>query len=198
MKQPVTTLDPAADDEVLVELAKQALPGDLRAFELLLERHKAHVLANCRSLSGSNEVAEDLAQEVFVKTYFALGSFEGRASFKTWIRRVKTNHCLNHIRKHKGKLFVEVNDAATAGSVELQVEPKMQEEAEQWSEQDRIRNVLASLPDTLRLPLTMCDMDGFAYQEIADMLGLGLSATKMRIKRGREEFRRRYEQGVSP
>ena len=56
----------------------------------------------------------------------------------------------------------------------------------------RIRAVLESMPDGLRIPLVLCDVDGLAYQEIADALGLGLSATKMRIARGREMFRRRY------
>ena len=69
-------------DEQLVERAQQVSTGDLRAFEALVERHQAGITAKCHHLSGSRADAEDLAQEVFVKAFFNLRSFEGRAKFK--------------------------------------------------------------------------------------------------------------------
>lgn len=187
-------VDPNDLDEVLVEQAKAAAPGDARAFEALVRRHKGHVHANCRSLSGSETDAEDLAQEVFVKAYFALRKFEQRSKFRTWIQRIKVNHCLNHLRSRKGKSFLDVDDPVTQGDPELRVEVSADAETEALSTQELVQQILASLPDTLRIPLTMCDLDGHSYQEIAETLGIGLSATKMRIKRGREEFRRRFEE----
>ena len=65
--------------------------------------------------------------------------------------------------------------------------------AEQGSDRERIRGVLDTMPDTLRIPLVLRDMDGFSYEEVTASLGIGLSAVKMRIKRAREEFRSRYE-----
>lgn len=187
-------IDPSDTDEVLVEKAQNAVEGDMRAFEALVERHQGHVTSNCRSLSGSETDADDLAQEVFVKAYFGLRKFEGRSKFKTWIQRVKINHCLNFLRKRKGKTFLDVDDPVTQNAEQLQVGDTADERSEAMTSQELVHKVLASLPDTLRIPLTMCDMDGYAYQDIADTLGIGLSATKMRIKRGREEFRHRFEQ----
>ncbi len=179
-------------DEKLVQRAKRGAAGDLRAFEQLVLRHQDFVLANCRGMSGSAEDAQDLAQEVFVKAYFGLKRFEGRSSFGSWVKRIKVNHCLNHIRKKRGKQFVDVDDPVVETASEMQVAPRASREAEARDDRKRIRRALEKLPDTLRLPLIMRDLDGMAYQEIADDLGLGLSATKMRIKRGREEFRRHF------
>ncbi|MCA9758721.1 MAG: RNA polymerase sigma factor [Candidatus Eisenbacteria bacterium] len=187
-------VDPNDPDEVLVEQAKNAVPGDSRAFETLVRRHKGHVKANCRSLSGSESDAEDLAQEVFVKTYFALRRFEGRSKFKTWVQRIKINHCLNFLRKKKGKSFLDIDDPVTQTEPDLRVHESATKATEALGTQELVQEILETLPDTLRVPLTMCDMDGHSYQEIADSLGIGLSATKMRIKRGREEFRRRFEE----
>lgn len=83
-------------DRELVELALSAREGDTRAFEELVKRYQGRILADCRYLSRDGSQSEDLAQEVFVKAYFALGQFEGRASFRHWLQRIKVNHCLNH------------------------------------------------------------------------------------------------------
>ncbi len=179
-------------DESLVEQARSGVRGDLRAFEQLVNRHQGFVHTNCRQMSGSAEDAQDLTQEVFVKAYFGLARFEGRSSFGSWVKRIKVNHCLNFLRRKRGKQFVDVDDPINESVQELQVAPGADRGLESRDAQDRIRHVLTGLPETLRLPLILRDLDGLSYQEIADELKLGLSATKMRIKRGREEFRRRY------
>ena len=187
----------AKSDEQLVESAQEALPGDLRPFEELVRRHQDKVLANCRYLTGSPDDAQDLAQEVFVKAFFGLARFEGRSSFRSWIQRIKVNHCLNFLRKRKSRTFVDVDDPVH--DAELGVDATAHRDASASDERARIRRVLDKLPDTLRVPLIMRDLDGMSYQEIADDLHIGLSATKMRIKRAREEFRRLYgERGSEP
>jgi RNA polymerase sigma-70 factor (ECF subfamily) len=179
-------------DETLVDKAKAAPPGDLRAFETLVQRHQAGILANCRYLSGSAEDAQDLAQEVFVKAFFGLGRFEGRATFRSWIQRIKVNHCLNFLRKRKGKTFVDVQDPVIETESELQTAPDAERRVRAKDQREAIQAVLGQLTETLRVPLIMRDLDGLAYEEIAEALGIGLSAVKMRIKRAREEFRRLY------
>jgi RNA polymerase sigma-70 factor, ECF subfamily len=179
-------------DKSLVERVRSDARGDLRAFEQLVNRHQGFVHTNCRHMSGSSEEAEDLTQEVFVKAYFGLPRFEGRSNFGSWLKRIKVNHCLNHLRRKRGKQFVDVDDPVNECEQELQVAPGADRELESKEAQGRIRHVLAGLPDTLRLPLILRDLDGLSYREIAEELDLGLSAVKMRIKRGREEFRRRY------
>lgn len=177
-------------DEELVERARVALDGDARPFEELVRRHQNRVMTNCRYLTRDESVAPDLAQEVFVKAFFAIDSFERRAQFGTWIQRIKVNHCLNHLRKRKHDA-VDVDDEVLADEPELKVDPEVG--PEKYAMQRRVSDALDRLPETLRVPLLLCDYDGFAYEEVADELGIGLSATKMRIKRARERFRQEYE-----
>lgn len=178
-------------DEALVREALAAPDGDTRAFAELVRRHQAAVMANCRYLTRSADDAEDLAQEVFVKAFFKLDSFEERARFGTWLQRIKVNHCLNFLRSKKGKSFVDANEPEL--EPQLRVDEHPGSEAEVAAERARIRAVLDSMPDSLRVPLVLCDVDGLSYKEIQDELGLGLSAVKMRISRARDEFRRRWD-----
>ncbi len=185
-------------DDSLVDRAQASPSGDLRAFEGLVRRHQEVILANCRYMTGSADLAEDLAQEVFVKAYFALPRFEKRASFGTWVKRIKVNHCLNHIRKAKKGSFVDLDDPALQSEPELQVAATGQADLETLDERARIRRTLDLVPEKLRLPLILRDLDGLTYQEIAEHLNIGLSAVKMRIKRGRQEFRRLYDPEGGP
>jgi len=180
-------LDETTTDEQIVEMARKAAEGDYRAFETLVQRHKQRIVANCRYISRSPNDAEDLAQEVFVKAFFALRRFESRAMFKTWLHRIKINHCLNDLKKREGKTFLDIDD-----SDRPVVDPHAEKAAGARDEREEIGFVLDSMNDTLRVALIMRDMDELSYQEIADELKIGLSATKMRIKRAREEFRDRY------
>lgn len=182
-------------DEALIELTRSAPSGDLSAFDQLVVRHREGVVANCRYLTRSDDDAQDLAQEVFVKVFFGLSDFEGRAQFRTWLRRVKVNHCLNFIEKRAGKKFVNLDDPELDGAPELSVAAEGETGGLAVEERERISRVLDAIPDSLRIPLILCDVDELPYQDIADLLGIGLSAVKMRIKRAREEFRRRFAGG---
>jgi len=183
--------EPRTDEELVAE-ASEAPDGDIRAFETLVERHKERIVANCRYLSRSPADAEDLAQEVFVKAFFGLPRFEARSSFKTWLQRIKVNHSLNHLKKQEGKTFVGIDDPGVGHADEMVVQPTAERAARARDAREQIDEILDSMSDSLRVPLIMRDLDQFSYQEIADTLGIGLSAVKMRIKRAREEFRERY------
>nr|MCU0636627.1 RNA polymerase sigma factor [Gemmatimonadaceae bacterium] len=154
------------------------------------KRHQGFVVANCRMLSRSATDAEDLAQEVFAKAYFALPRYEPRAPFLGWLKTIKVNHCLNHLRKQRKATHVDLDEAGVESAPGLSTEPEVDRLVEAEDARDRVVRVLDRLSDTLRVPLVLCDADGLSYEEIADRLGIGLSAVKMRIKRGREEFRR--------
>jgi RNA polymerase sigma-70 factor (ECF subfamily) len=179
-------------DEQLVAQAQAGAGRNLRPFEELVRRHEAKVLANCRYLTGSADDAQDLAQEVFVKAYFGLRRFRQDSAFGTWVQRIKVNHCLNFLRKRKAQSFVDAQDPVLEAEAPLQVAPQASANLVAADRRQIIAEALERLPLTLRVPLVMSDLDEMPYQEIADRLDLGLSAVKMRIKRGREEFRRIY------
>lgn len=179
------------NDEELLTAARQAPEGDMRPFEAIVDRNQGWVRANCRHITRGND-AEDLGQEVLIKVYFGLQRFQGRSSFKTWVSRIKANHCLNHLRKLRARptLSDSLDDVPEGRAA---VEPEAGEEIHADDERRRVEAVLDTMSDTLRVPLVLRDMDEMSYQEVADTLGIGLSAAKMRIKRARAEFRERLE-----
>lgn len=183
-------------DEQLVEQLQETGSRDLRSFDVLVDRHQQKVLANCRYLTRSPDDAEDLAQEVFVKAYFGIRRFRGESKFRTWLQRIKVNHCLNFLKKKRREPEkVELDEAGVAGVVAgIQREPIPERSLQAADARERIAAVLDEMSETLRIALLMRDMDELAYSEIAQQLGIGLSAAKMRIKRGREEFRRMYRE----
>jgi RNA polymerase sigma-70 factor, ECF subfamily len=187
----VSALDGLSDEE-LVGMARASGRYDARPFETLVRRHQSFVAANCRAITRLPNDVDDLAQEVFVKAFFGLRHFEGRAPFRAWLQRIKVNHCLNHLRKARGAVMVELDDVGHDNQAAMATAPTAESALQAAADRERILEVLETMSDALRLPLMLRDGDGLTYEEIAAQLHIGLSAVKMRIKRGREEFRRRF------
>ncbi len=180
-------------DFPLLARVRESPEGDLRAFEELVRRHQSRIVADCRHMTRDDLNSEDLAQEVFVKAFFAMRGFEGRSTFRQWLQRIKVHHCLNHLKRRSGKTGTPIDDTTVEMHAELHVSPVVEEHFRQMSEREKIAAVLNSMSATLRVPLIMADMDELSFAEIASALGIGLSAAKMRVKRARDEFRRKYE-----
>ena len=186
----MSQIDPNAE---LVRQARSAPEGDLRAFEALVRRLESGVQTNCRFLTRSEHDAEDLAQEVFVKAFFGLKSFEGRSTFQSWVHRIKVNHCLNFLRKRQENEHVDVDDDVNQTFSELHVQASVEREMDDAHRRAMIRATLDAMPETLRVALVLRDFDELSYQEVAEHLGIGMSAAKMRIKRARTDFRERFK-----
>jgi len=179
------------EEDQLFEQARKAPEGDLRAFESLVRQNQNRIVADCRHITRDESVAEDLAQEVFVKAYFGMHNFEGRSSFRHWLQVIKVHHCLNHLKRaRKNQVSLDNEEEGMTNAVELSTADKT---LERLSDRQRIHLILESMPETLRLPLVLRDMDELSYEEVAANLNISLSAAKMRIKRAREWFRERYE-----
>ena len=188
MEQPET-----ARDDALLQEALSSPEGDLRAFEQLVVLHQRRIVADCRFMTRDESAAEDLAQEVFVKAFFGLRSFEGRSSFRHWLQRIKVHHCLNYLKRKEAQSEISIDSGSVEECEHFQVSPAICHQLREQDDRHYIAAILDALPSTLRIPLVMRDMDEMSYEEIASSLGIGLSAVKMRIKRAREEFRRKYE-----
>lgn len=185
---------PRPEEDELFEEARRAPDGDLRAFEALVQQNHRRIVADCRHITRDESVAEDLAQEVFLKAYFGMHNFEGRSSFRHWLQVIKVHHCLNHLKRvKKNQLSIDDEEEGMTNSVELSTADKT---LERLSDRQRIHRILEIMPETLRLPLVLRDMDELSYEEVAANLNISLSAVKMRIKRAREWFRARYEGDV--
>lgn len=185
MSDPLAPDDP---DAALVARARSAPPGDTRAFDDLVARHRGRVVANCRYLTSGDD-AEDLAQEVLVKAYFALRKYEQRSKFSTWLYRIKVNHCLNHRRSERRRAGDMTLDDAPPSADALTVAAEADLALDRAADAARVRAAVAGLSETLRVPLVMRELDEMSYEEIAAALGLSLPAVKMRILRARQALR---------
>ena len=173
----------ANDDSSLVARCKRELPHQHGAFEELIQRYKNKVYTLCYRMIGNASDAEDLMQEIFMRVFVALQSFEERAKFSTWLYRVTYNHCLNFLAKQRqygGRDEAYAEQAAGQS-------PTSSPEVSAGLEEALLR--LEKEPRTLLIMKYIMDLE---VREIAATLGISQSAVKMRLLRAREELRALY------
>jgi RNA polymerase sigma-70 factor (ECF subfamily) len=170
------------------ELLNLVASGDDSAYAELVRRHHAKVFGLCVSMVGNHSLAEDAAQEIFLKAYQSLDKFLGASSFSTWLYRVGTNHCLDILRKGS-RLRSESLDALLEAEGDriqrLITEPDSERRLE---EADLIERVLKTLPADYRLILTLREVQGLSYTEIMETMECSMDSVKGRLRRARETF----------
>jgi RNA polymerase sigma-70 factor (ECF subfamily) len=181
------TPSPSTATDVLIE---RCLTGDQAAWEDIVRQHRRKVFNVAYKFVGRHDEAEDLTQDVFLKIFKALHTFDRRANFQTWLISISRNLCIDHyrsVRKERETMARDV-DASQLSPVARGRSPYG--ELEQVDLRLRIREALAELPPALREAVVLRDLQEFAYQEIANKLGLPEGTVKSRINRGRLELAR--------
>jgi RNA polymerase sigma-70 factor, ECF subfamily len=179
--------DSASDGELVV----RCRAGDQAAWRELVSRHTRKVFGLAYRFAGRVDEAEDLTQDVFVKVYQGLDQYREReASFASWVMTVARNQAIDHYRRRREEAARRVEDPGVmrtvAGSDDSPLKTLERDE--------RVRLVhsgLRALPRDLREPLILRDLQGLAYDEVADALQLPLGTVKSRINRGRLELAKR-------
>jgi RNA polymerase sigma-70 factor (ECF subfamily) len=175
------------------ELIERCLAGDQHAWEQIVRLHWRKVFNVAYKFVGKHDEAEDLTQDIFLKIFKSLGSFDRRANFQTWLISVSRNLCIDHyrsVRKERETIDRDV-DPGELMPVSVEVSPYAALEA-----RDRVsmlREAMASLPDSLRTAVLLRDIQELTYQEIADQLQLPEGTVKSRINRGRTELTRQIK-----
>ncbi len=184
------------DEQSLVAMAQR---GEVAAFEALIEEYETRIYNLAYRMLGDSEDARDAAQETFLKAYSALGRFRGDASFSTWIYRIARNSCLDAIRMRKRNRTYSLDDPVDTvdGEVPRQMEgdlPAPDEVVLTRERQAVINGALAELSDHHRSVLLLRDIEGFSYEEIAEVLQVRLGTVKSRLYRARTALHDRLEQ----
>lgn len=177
---------------------KKAGRGDEKAFEALMTPHLDTIYRVCLRLMGNERDAEDCAQETLLRVWRSLSSFRGQAKFSTWVCRIAVNLCLDELRKRRTKQSESLEEMREAG-FDVQDKSSTPEGISEKNETRKmINSVLSSLSDEHRTMLILRDVQGFSYDEIAEMLSLPLNTVKSRLSRARanfcKEFRKITEQ----
>jgi RNA polymerase sigma-70 factor (ECF subfamily) len=174
------------------ELLGRARDGDLEAFNVLVELHQRSVYNLCYRMIGNAAAADDGAQEAFIAAYRHIGTFRG-GSFRGWLLRIAANACTDELRRRARRPAVSLDAVAPGAAEPLDVpdrRPGPDELALQGEREAAVQAALLRLPSDQRMAVIMCDIEGFAYDEIAAALEVSMGTVKSRIARGREKLRR--------
>jgi RNA polymerase sigma factor (sigma-70 family) len=187
---------PAASPDAPVDiesLIKRCLRGDQRAWELIVKQHWRKVFNVAYKFVGRHDEAEDLAQDIFLKIFKSLDTFDRRANFQTWLISVSRNLCIDHYRSVRKERETIDRDMDAGELTPASHEPSPMAALEQRDRVALLRQALAALPESLRTAVLMRDIQELSYQEIADTLSLPEGTVKSRINRGRSELARQIK-----
>jgi RNA polymerase sigma-70 factor (ECF subfamily) len=142
-------------------------------------------------IMGEPQAAEDATQEAFISAYKSLNRFRG-GSFKAWLMRIVTNSCYDELGRRKRRPQSSL-DEITEDNESFAFLRSKAEGPEEYQQQvelvQAIENCLQDLPDEQRVTAVLCDIEGYDYNEIADMVGISLGTVKSRISRARSKLR---------
>jgi RNA polymerase sigma-70 factor, ECF subfamily len=175
---------PATPDSLI----EQCLAGDQVAWEQIVRQNWRKVFNVAYKFVGKHDEAEDLTQDIFLKIFKALKTFDRRANFQTWIISISRNLCIDHYRSVRKERQTIARDVDSNDLQPATLERGPYAQAEHQDLRAQLRQALEALPITLRTAVVLRDLQELSYQEIADRLGLPEGTVKSRINRGRIEL----------
>ena len=182
---------PGAVDHALIRAAQE---GDEQAFADLVERHQQRAYRVARNLVPNREDALDLAQEAFLRVFRNLHRFDFRHEFTTWLYRIVTNLCIDHLRKRRPAMSTAARDEEE-GEFDLPDEgaPMPYEELDREETRAQVREVIDSLAPHFQAVLALRELEGLPCTEIARIVGATHVTVRWRLHRGRKLFQEEWE-----
>jgi RNA polymerase sigma-70 factor (ECF subfamily) len=180
---------PTATDDII----ERCLNGDQAAWEEIVRLHWRKVFNIAYKFVGRHDLAEDLTQDVFLKLFKSLDTFDRRANFQTWLISVSRNLCIDHYRSVRKERETVNRDIDPAELAPVSSDKSAYAMLETRDRVQMLREALDKLPPTLRTAVMLRDIQEFSYQEIATKLKLPEGTVKSRINRGRTELARQIQ-----
>jgi len=176
------------EEKELVRLSKE---GNEEAFSILVKKYKTKMFNLAFSLTRDREMADDLAQEAFIKAYFALPKFKLKSEFGTWLYRITVNQVKDYLRK-KGRMK-EISIENIKEILLLKEDEAGREEREYAEEQRRklVHQVIQVLPEKYKVILSLRDIQGLSYGEITKILKISPGTADSRLHRARKMLRKK-------
>ncbi|MGB0387685.1 MAG: RNA polymerase sigma factor [Ardenticatenaceae bacterium] len=179
-------------DQALVQLCLVRV-GDERPFRELYQRHQGMVWRVCYRFMSNEQDADDLTQEVFLKVYRKLAQYKGQAKFSTWLYRIATTTCIDEKRQRARRpAIISTPVDAEHMAESLPATSSIEEDELEQERKQRLLKALERLKASQRHILLLGDFENKPYKEIAQDLGISLSATKMRVMRARSALQTMY------
>jgi len=177
-----------SNKEIDLGLVKRAKSGDYQAFDLLVLKYQSRLISTAFKFVKDVQIAEDIVQDSFIKAFKALESFREDSSFYTWIYRITVNTSKNFLVSKKRKSELLNSDLSEEASYEI--EPVETYSPEDLLQATQLKKVITETIDQLgedtRTALTLRELDGLSYEQIAEVVNCPVGTVRSRIFRGRE------------
>ncbi len=172
------------------KLIRKAVSGEQKAFEMLMHRYQSQIYNLMYKMVHSADEAEDLVQEAFMKAFSSLMNFNYEYAFSTWLFKIASNNCIDHLRKKKLQTF-SIDAPVTYKDDEYHFEiPDLtyypDKELIRRERSDLIKTAIDDLPERYREVILLRHTEELSYEEISDMLGVPIGTVKARLFRARE------------
>lgn len=178
------------ENELDQALIKRVQQGDRAAFDLLVRKYQHRIAALISRYIHDWSECQDVAQDTFIRAYRAIGSFRGDAQFYTWLYRIAVNTAKNHLvamRRRPPTDDIDAEDAVHFGSADrLRTTDTPEHELLRDEIQRSVSDTVAALPEELRVAITLREVDGLSYEQIAVRMDCPIGTVRSRIFRARE------------
>ena len=177
------------ENELDLELVKRVQRGEKPAFDLLVLKYQHRIGAVIGRFVPDHAEAQDIAQESFMRAYRALQNFRGDAQFYTWLYRIAVNTAKNHLvamKRRPPTSDVEVEDAEHFTGARMQDNDTPEHELLREEIAREVSQTVAALPEELRQAITLREVEGLSYEEIAETMDCPIGTVRSRIFRARE------------
>ncbi len=183
------------------ELLKRSAKGDTEAFGKFVTHYEDAVYNLAYRMIGNREDAEDVAQDVFVKAFHRIRSFEGRSSFATWLYSIAVNESISERRRRqaaglRGKTLQMSSLGSRDGEAAYDPpgrDPEPDERLHANETRRQIERAIAELPDEYRVVVVLKDMEGLGYADVGRALGCSRGTVKSRLHRARLQLRQKLQ-----
>ncbi|GAB4365798.1 MAG: sigma-70 family RNA polymerase sigma factor [Calditrichia bacterium] len=175
------------------DIIKRIISGDLDAYKILVDKYSQEIMNLCFRYLNSYPDAEDATQDVFIKAYRALGDWEPRAQFKTWLYRIAINHCLNLVRRQQKIIFQSLayypdKDGKDKSFEKTVGEAEAEDHLMQKQLRVKLRAAVNKLPENQRQVIILYYYQKLSYLEIAEILETSLSSVESRLFRAKKSL----------
>ena len=170
-------------------LIHRASAGDAGAFNALMGMHERRMYAVALRMCGNPEDAQDCLQEAMIRVYRSISGFKAQSSFSTWVYRITMNTCLDELRRRKNRPGTSLDGLLETGWSPSDEGDTPERHAMRREARASIQRFIGELPEDMRAAVVLRDVEGYSYDEIAEILGANVGTVKSRISRGREKLR---------
>ncbi len=176
------------EEKDLVRLSKE---GDEDAFAILVKKYRIKVFNLAFSVIRDRDIADDLAQEAFIKAYYALPQFHLKSGFGTWLYRITINHVRDYLRKKSRVNQISIDNIKESAILKEDEEMKKEEQLTEEQRKELLHQTLRTLPEKHQAILSLRDIQGFSYEEISKILRISPGTVDSRIHRARKLLRKK-------